>query len=118
MEHVPGVQLSTIWRQMNDEQQVTCIRNLVALVKQMHALEFPAYGSIYFTDSPVDDSQRIRLADGFCVGPHCDTRYWPRLGEPRFYDRTPPNRGPCEFWAGTSTAPPPLRWLTSASYRD
>lgn len=97
MEHAPGVQLSAVWPQMTSYQHVTCVRNLAALVKQMHALEFPAYGSIYFSDAPVGDAQRVELDKGFCVGPHCDDRYWPCLpGEPRFYDRMPPNRGPCK----------------------
>ncbi|KAK1772224.1 kinase-like domain-containing protein [Phialemonium atrogriseum] len=81
MEHAPG--------------HVSCVKNLALLVKQMHSLKFRAYGSIYFVDSLVDDSRRIGLTGKFCIGPHCDNRYWPCIpGEPRLYDRAPPNRGP------------------------
>ncbi|KAF7542979.1 hypothetical protein G7046_g10081 [Stylonectria norvegica] len=97
MEHVPGVQLSRLWPEMDGVQHLECVKNLSLLVKQMHNLQFPAYGSIYFEDAPIGDSPRVKLATGFCIGPHCDNRYWPCLpGELRFYDRKQPNRGP---WA-------------------
>ncbi len=109
MEHVPGVQLSRLWPEMNSFQHVSCVKNLGSLVKQMHSLKFPAYGSIYFADAPVGDAKCVKLTANLCIGPHCDNRYWPCLpGEPRFYDRTPPNHGPCRLFPRLA-----LPWLTS-----
>ncbi|KAI3394042.1 hypothetical protein diail_3307, partial [Diaporthe ilicicola] len=67
MEHVSGVPLQQQWPDMDGLQRLECIQNLGNLVKEMHNLEFPAYGSIYFNNGLVN---------------HC------------FYNRKPPNRGP------------------------
>ncbi|KAI9685875.1 MAG: hypothetical protein M1822_004153 [Bathelium mastoideum] len=65
------------------------------MVKEMAKLQFPAYGSLYFADAPIDPSSKVDLRNGFCIGPHCATQYW-CLGpkESRFYTRRKPNRGP------------------------
>jgi len=34
-------------------------------------IELPAYGSLYFTDTPLDSALTLPLAQGFCMGPHC-----------------------------------------------
>ncbi|KAI7158051.1 hypothetical protein KC349_g5143 [Hortaea werneckii] len=43
---------------------------------QMTSLEFPAFGSIYFQDIPLDPALKIQFEDGFCIGPHCGSVYW------------------------------------------
>ncbi|KAL8829820.1 MAG: hypothetical protein Q9170_005999, partial [Blastenia crenularia] len=44
MEHAKGVQLHQIWPAMSLEQQVACTGAIVENIKQMAALDFPAYG--------------------------------------------------------------------------
>ncbi|KAI1126050.1 kinase-like domain-containing protein [Nemania abortiva] len=95
MDHVPGVQLRRIWPEMTTHQHMLCVKNLTKLVKQMNDMEFPAYGSIFFCDGPIDTASYVQLTDEFCIGPSCDSRYWPCIpGDQRFYTRKPPNRGP------------------------
>jgi hypothetical protein len=60
----------------------------------MADLEFPALGSLYFEDKPLDFSNRERL--DFCIGPDCGPRYWDcNAGEPRYYHNTKANLRPC-----------------------
>lgn len=95
MDHVPGVQLRRAWPDMTTHQHMLCVKNLTRLVQQMNDLEFPAYGSIFFSDGPVDTASCVKLNDKFCIGPSCAPRYWPYIpGDPHFYTRKPPNRGP------------------------
>jgi hypothetical protein len=42
---------------------------------QMAALDFPAYNSLYFADLPTDSASKQSFVQGFCIGPHCGTRY-------------------------------------------
>lgn len=96
MEHVSGVQLQQHWPDMTGLQRLECVQNLANLVKQMHDLKFPAYGSIYFNDGLVSSSNSVRLDTRFCIGPNSGSRYFPCYPtDHRFYNRKPPNRGPC-----------------------
>ncbi|ROW04488.1 hypothetical protein VMCG_05038 [Cytospora schulzeri] len=95
MEHVSGIQLQQHWPEMTSFQRMDCVRNLADLVKQMHDLDFPAYGSIYFNDGLVSSSNSVRLDTRFCIGPNSGSRYFPCYPtDRRFYNRKPPNRGP------------------------
>ncbi|PWY71677.1 hypothetical protein BO70DRAFT_414391, partial [Aspergillus heteromorphus CBS 117.55] len=49
-------------------------------VKNLAALDFPAYGSLYFADAPIDSSLKIPFehGQGFCVGPNCSPVFWNR----------------------------------------
>ncbi|KAG6356702.1 hypothetical protein INS49_014576 [Diaporthe citri] len=95
MEHVFGVQLQQHWPDMTGLQRLECVQNLANLVKQMHDLEFLAYGSIYFSDGLVTSSNSVRLDTRFCIGPNSGSRYFPCYPtEHRFYNRKPLNRGP------------------------
>lgn len=96
MEHVPGVQLHEIWPRMSPHQHMLCVKKVAFIVTEMAKIPFPAYGSLYFADAPIDAKSKIELAEGFCIGPHCGTQYWDcTAGEARFYKERPPNRGPC-----------------------
>jgi hypothetical protein len=98
MEHVSGVQLHEKWNVMNAVQQMLCVKSVATLVKEMAKLQFPAYGSLYFSDAPINSSLKLDLSNGFCIGPHCATQYWfSEPGESRIYDRSKPNRGPCKL---------------------
>lgn len=68
-------------------------------IQQLAAIEFPAYGSLYFADTTLPFTQMLPFILGFCIGPHCGARYWDcNVGKVRYYDSRKPNRGPCEFY--------------------
>lgn len=97
MEHAAGVQLHQKWPTMSMEQKVDCIRAISENIQQIAAIEFPVYGSLYFADIPIDFAPKVPLAPGFCIGPHCGTRYWDcNIGDARDYTSIKPNRGPCK----------------------
>lgn len=96
MEHVPGVQLHDKWPSMSPHQHMLCVKKVAFIVTEMAKLPLPAYGSLYFSDAPIDPKSKFEFAKGFCIGPHCGTQYWDcNAGEARSYDERPPNRGPC-----------------------
>ncbi|KAI4115641.1 MAG: hypothetical protein LQ338_007826, partial [Usnochroma carphineum] len=95
MEHATGVQLHQKWPTMSADQQFDCIRAISTNIQQLTAINFPAYGSLYFADIPIGSASKVPVAQGFCVGPHCGTRYWDcSVGEARYYNSVKPNRGP------------------------
>ncbi|KAM3531953.1 hypothetical protein MY4038_004302 [Beauveria bassiana] len=64
----------------------------------MASLNFPAYGSLYFSNAPIESNLKIPLDHEYCIGPNCNSVLWNRnLGEPELYGRPSPNCGPCEF---------------------
>ena len=73
-------------------------------IKQIAAIDFPAYGSLYFANAPLRSTSALPLKQDFCIGPHCGTRYWDcNVGEVRYYNLTKPNRGPCELCCSKTT---------------
>ncbi|KAF7944453.1 hypothetical protein EAE96_010845 [Botrytis aclada] len=76
MKHVEGVQLQERWLTISGSQYPACVQSVCMTMKQLAALEFPAYGSIYFENAPFDSTLKIPLSEGFCIGPHCSTTYW------------------------------------------
>ncbi|XRM39190.1 hypothetical protein ABZX51_002558 [Aspergillus tubingensis] len=85
-EHVEGVQLHQMWLHMNSEQHMLCTKALSMAIKQMASLDFPAYGSLYFADAPLEAHLRIPFEQGFCIGPHCSPVFWNRdIGELELY---------------------------------
>ncbi|CAG7960595.1 unnamed protein product [Penicillium nalgiovense] len=102
MDHAAGIQLHQKWPYMSDDQKVKCIDAIYRKLREMADINFPAYGSLYFSTTPLAPASRLPLDRGFCVGPHCGTRYW-SCGEHRYYQHTVPNHGP---------------WLTIGSLAD
>ena len=95
MEHAAGVQLHQKWPKMSGEQQLVCIIAICMDVKQMAAIEFPAYGSLYLADVRIEPVLKQPYKPGYVIGPHCGT-YWDcNVGEARYYSREP-SRGPCK----------------------
>ncbi|PYH90771.1 hypothetical protein BO71DRAFT_452534 [Aspergillus ellipticus CBS 707.79] len=93
-EHAMGIPLHHIWPQMNSEQHMLCTKELSMAIKKMAALDFPAYGSLYFY-IPLDSSLKIPFEQGFCIGPHCSPVYWNRNpGEHELYSGPSSNCGP------------------------
>lgn len=100
-EHVAGVQLHQKWHKMNPEQHMLCTKALSLTMKKIASLDFPAYGSLYFSDAPLDSCLKIPFEQGFCVGPHCSPVFWNR------------NPGEHELYGGPSSDCGPWRDLTS-----
>ena len=96
MEHVAGVQLHQKWPHMSGDEKVKCIDAIYRKLKDVANLDFPAYGSLYFSTSVSGSSFTLPLQDDFCIGPHCGTRYWD-CGDCRYYRHYAPNHGPCEY---------------------
>lgn len=95
MEHANGVQLHEKWPDMAGHQRVICIGNIFKKLKEMVNIDFPAYGSIYFADIPTGHRSIQMPEREFCIGPHCERRYWD-CNETRYYERINPNHGPCK----------------------
>ena len=76
MDHVPGVQLHSCWDKISGVDHLQIVKSISNMIGQMTALEFPAFGSIYFQDAPIDPTSKIKLEDGFCIGPHCSPGFW------------------------------------------
>ncbi|MCJ1382441.1 hypothetical protein MMC17_005554 [Xylographa soralifera] len=95
MEHAVGVQLHQKWPTMSGVQKIACIEAISRNIQQIAAIKFPVYGSLYFSDVPIDSASKVPLAQGFCIGAHCGTKYWAcNIGEVRYYISIKPNRGP------------------------
>jgi len=98
MEHAPGVPLHEKWPTMDVDEQSECVSKIIFELKDLGKLEFPAYGSLYFANTPYITAAELPSNPGYCVGPHCGSTYWdcnPR--EPRYYHTVNPNRGPCGY---------------------
>ncbi|KAL8786282.1 MAG: hypothetical protein Q9213_002877 [Squamulea squamosa] len=93
MEYARGVQLHQKWPTMNVVQRIKCIKSIMSNMKQVAAIVFPAYGSLYFNEA--DCGFKQPFSRRYCVGPQCSTRYWDcNVGEKRFYTSVSPNQGP------------------------
>ncbi|KZF20387.1 hypothetical protein L228DRAFT_232990 [Xylona heveae TC161] len=94
-EHVLGIQLHQMWPTMNSVQHMLCTKALSLAMKKMSSLDFPTYGSLYFSDAPLDSHMKIPFEEGFCIGPHCSPVFWNRNpGELELYGDPSPNCGP------------------------
>ncbi|EDN93095.1 hypothetical protein SS1G_08960 [Sclerotinia sclerotiorum 1980 UF-70] len=76
MKHVEGVRLQERWSTMSGSQYTKCVQSVCMTMQQLAALEFPAYGSIYFENAPFESTLKVPLSKGFCIGTCCSTRYW------------------------------------------
>lgn len=99
MKHALGVSLQEKWATMDTVQKIRCIERLTRYEKELAALKFPAFGSLYSSGSFTRGEEVIHIGSSFCIGPDCGTDYWPCVPrEQRYYETRPPNRGPCK-WA-------------------
>jgi hypothetical protein len=95
MEHASGVPLIEIWHDKAGDQKVNCIRSVNKTMKEIFDLQFLAYGSIYLDDL-LDPIDKEPFDTGFCIGPHCGTRYWDvDVREAKYYHNVKSNHGPC-----------------------
>lgn len=95
MDHAAGIPLHQKWPYMSGDQKVRCIDAIYKKLREVADINFPAYGSLYLSTAPLAPASRLPLDRGFCVGPHCGTRYW-SCGDHRYYQHAVPNHGPCE----------------------
>lgn len=93
MEYVAGVHLHQKWPYMLGDQKVKCIDAIYRKLKEVADIDFPAYGSLYFSTSSLGSFATLPIEGGFCLGPHCGTRNY---GDGRYYKHGIPNSGPCE----------------------
>ena len=98
MEHAEGVQLNQIWPAMSLKQRIACTGAIVGnTIKEMAAIDFHAYGSLYFDHVEIDSALKYPLTPGYVIGPHCGTTHWDcGVREPRYYSFAKPDRGPCK----------------------
>ncbi|RAL04168.1 uncharacterized protein BO80DRAFT_348561 [Aspergillus ibericus CBS 121593] len=97
MEHAAGIPLHKRWDQMAGDQRVKCIDAIYRKIKEVVNLRFPAFGSLYFANSPVCSDNKYAVDEEFCIGTHCGTRYWDCEGRANSNSNNlKPNRGP---WA-------------------
>lgn len=96
MEHAPGVPLLDKWPTMSVGEQLRCVHSILYKLRELANLDFPAYGSLYFTDTPYI-SRMIPLNKEVSIGPHCGNIYWDcSPGQPKYFHNVKPNQGPCE----------------------
>lgn len=95
MEHAPGILLHQKWPTMDVSDQIKCIAAIYEKLKEIVDLNFPAYGSLYFSRTPDITASKLPLDQEFCIGPHCGAIYWNcNVGRPRYYHNVKPNQGP------------------------
>ncbi|KAL8967251.1 MAG: hypothetical protein Q9197_005527, partial [Variospora fuerteventurae] len=70
MEHAVGVQLHQKWPTMSGEQQIACIQAISTNIQQIAAIKFPAYGSLYFGEIPIDSTSKVYA--GSDLAAYCD----------------------------------------------
>lgn len=95
MKHVEGIQLHQRWPSMKGSQYVECVQSVCMSMQQLAALEFPAYGSIYFADAMFDSALKVPFVKGFCIGPHCSTVYWDCTSTSQAKNVLSVSSGPC-----------------------
>ena len=97
MEHLEGVLLHERWSTMTPHQHMLCVKALSMTLKEMGAISFPGYWSLYFSDAPIDPQLKLEFVDGFCLGPHCGVTYWDcSTDEAKFDGNKVHNQGPCQ----------------------
>ncbi|KAL4794562.1 hypothetical protein BDV19DRAFT_399356 [Aspergillus venezuelensis] len=97
----PPNQPHQIWPDMNSEQHMLCTKMLFMIIRKLESLEFPAYGSLYFSEAPMYSRLKEPFEQDFCIGPHCCPVYWST------------NPGEHVLYGGSSTDCGPWRDLTS-----
>lgn len=72
MKHAIGVQLNSIWPSLPAETRLYSLKSIAECMAQMMKLDFPMYGSIYFSGAVgLRKHTSHSINDKFCVGPHC-----------------------------------------------
>lgn len=98
MEHIPGVALNNVWSEMTKVQHINLIERIGGLVKQLCALDFGAFGSLYLNTADKPSSTHP-ISEEYCIGPHCGRQFW-RLNDDQTAQTTVPLglQGPRELF--------------------
>ncbi|KAK2764527.1 hypothetical protein FQN54_009222 [Arachnomyces sp. PD_36] len=96
MEHANGVPLDRAWPKMSVPQRVKCVGSICKQIMPMSKIDFPAYGSIYFSNATfLRDESTKKVDENYRIGPSCGVRYWDcDIGHTKYYHYGKPNRGP------------------------
>ncbi|XPS81053.1 hypothetical protein M3J09_012996 [Ascochyta lentis] len=95
MEHAPGISLHERWPTMSVSEQIRCVQAISRKLKELVDLNFPAYGSLYFANTPYIAAQKLPLNQQFSIGPHCGATHWDcNVGQSRYFHNVDPNQGP------------------------
>lgn len=99
MEFSPGAQLSTLWSDMNEHDQLRFVKSLVDLEGRLSNMSLPASGSLYFRRDLPADRQKIAVhhsdtekPDSIYIGPSTSLDLW--YGRRSELDA---ERGPCKY---------------------
>lgn len=97
MEYVSGVALKDIWGRMTELQHIELIESVVGLVKELCALDFGAFGSLYLNTAE-KPTETLPIDEEYCIGPHCGRQYWGYNNDLTIQDAIPlDSQGPCTF---------------------
>ncbi|KAK2789274.1 hypothetical protein FQN51_002723 [Onygenales sp. PD_10] len=96
MEHADGISLDQAWPKMTVPQRIKCVGSITKQIVEMSKINFPAYGSLYFSDASFLQHQSTYPVDEkYSIGPSCGVIYWDRdIGHRKYYHYAKPNRGP------------------------
>jgi hypothetical protein len=98
MEHATGVSLHDIWSKLRGDWKKKCVKAICRQLTKTTQLCFPAYGSLYLSDtSSVPSSCKIQIGNNFCIEPQCGPI------EQDLYAREPfiPGSGPCKSFTSS-----------------
>lgn len=56
---------------MSVDDQIRCVEAICQKLKELADLSFPAYGSLYFANTPYLTVPKLSSNPEFCIGPHC-----------------------------------------------
>ncbi|KAJ4374798.1 hypothetical protein N0V83_001874 [Neocucurbitaria cava] len=80
---------------MDVRDQIRCVGAICQNLKELVDLNFPAYGSLYFANTPYVAARKLPFDQDFSIGPHCGAIYWDcNVGQARHYHSVDPNQGP------------------------
>lgn len=97
MEHIPGVALNEVWSKMTKLQQINFIERMGGLVKELCALEFGAFGSLY-VNTAARPSNTHPVDEEYCIGLHCGKQFWGYNDDQTSRIAVPLGlQGPCKF---------------------
>jgi hypothetical protein len=98
MKCASGISLHQRWPTMDVAEQIQCTAAIYKKLEEIANLSFPAYGSLYFADTPYLTSPKLTLDEEYCIGLHCGATYWNcDVGQSRYYHDIKPNQGPCKL---------------------
>ena len=97
MEHASGAPLENAWPNISLSQRIKTVGSICRNIMQISTLEYPAYGSLYFSDAPfLQGLQTFAVNSQFCVGPSCRVAYWNcDVADLKYHHYAKPNQGPC-----------------------